>query len=274
MNRRDFILTGSAVALLAVNTTDIAASSIDLPDNMEQSKIRIQKLGWAGIKLEVGQTTVFVDARSDAVAPLVAGTANRYALITHHHGDHYDAQALKSVFNDRSFLVCHREVAPWLNAQGLYVQTVRTYEPVFLSRATGDIVAIAVPAADGFGHPQFSWVIDGGGKRIIHCGDTMWHGHWWDIARAFGPFDLAFLPINGFRQVSGRYRDTGVPMGLTPEQAVAAAKVLRARLICPIHYGDPGQDYFEVAEPEGSFVKAATKAGIGYKLVRTNEWID
>ena len=91
----------------------------------------------------MGQTTVFVDARSDPKAPLTAGTPNRYALVTHHHGDHFDPQALKSVFNDNSYAVCQREVAPWLNPQGLYVQTAETYQPVFLSRGSGDVVAFS-----------------------------------------------------------------------------------------------------------------------------------
>jgi L-ascorbate metabolism protein UlaG (beta-lactamase superfamily) len=275
MNRRTFMLAGACAAPLSAAASPPAAASTGAStEGKESSAMKVQRLGWAGIKIEVGQTTVFVDARSDARAPLTAGTPNRYALVTHHHGDHFDPQALKTVFNDNSFVVCHREVAPWLNARGLYVQTADTYQPVFLSRGGGDAVAFAVPASDGFGHPQFSWVVDGGGRRIIHCGDTMWHGHWWDTGRAYGPFDVAFLPINGFRQVGGRYTDTGVPMSMTPEQAVAAAKVLGARAVCPVHYGEPDENYFEVADPEGTFVKAARQAGVKYRLAKANEWIE
>lgn len=223
---------------------------------------------------------MFVDANVDPDygannIPLATSVSSRSALVTHHHGDHCDPVALKPVLGENGRIVCHREVAPWFDARGIQVQTVELHEPVFFSRASGDIVVRAVPASDGFGHPQFSWVIDGGGKRIIHCGDTMWHGHWYDIAGAYGPFDAAFLPINGFRQVSGRYVDTGVPMSLTPEQAVSAARVIGARLVVPIHYGSTGDpSYIEVADPEANFLRTAKERGVSAKVVHSGEYLE
>ncbi|HEY4613457.1 MAG TPA: hypothetical protein VII11_10775 [Bacteroidota bacterium] len=86
-----------------------------------------------------------------------------------------------------------------------------------VSRWMDDFVAIPVPAVDGFGHPQVSWIVQGGDKKIIHCGDTLWHGYWRDIAIAYGPFDIAFMPINGARLNQGEVRDTGMPAVLTPQ---------------------------------------------------------
>jgi L-ascorbate metabolism protein UlaG (beta-lactamase superfamily) len=137
-------------------------------------------------------------------------------------------------------------VAPYVDTRVLKMQMAAMYEPVFLSRGGGEFAAWSVPAVDGLGSPQVSWVIDVAGRRLIHCGDTLWHGFWWDIARAYGPFDIALLPINGFRQNQRRYTDTGFPMGMTAEQAAAAAQLLQARVAIPIHYGqhtDP--DYTE-----------------------------
>src|SRR3569623_969626 len=91
-----------------------------------------------------------------------------------------------------------------------------------------------------------SLFVDGGGRRIIHCGDTAWHSGWWTTARAYGPFDVAFLPINGFRQQAGLFRRIEQPMSLTPEQAVQAGRILGARQVVPIHYGNSGNpDYVE-----------------------------
>jgi L-ascorbate metabolism protein UlaG (beta-lactamase superfamily) len=63
----------------------------------------------------------------------------------------------------------------------------------------------------------------------------MWHGNWWQIARDHGPFDLAFLPVNG---VVARFEgyEVNVPVTLTPEQAVEAAHALNASAACAIHY--------------------------------------
>ena len=61
----------------------------------------------------------------------------------------------------------------------------------------GPFTVTALPAADGTGDPQVSWAVEAGGRRIVHGGDTMFHGWWWRAAQAAGPFDAAFLPING-----------------------------------------------------------------------------
>jgi L-ascorbate metabolism protein UlaG (beta-lactamase superfamily) len=143
-----------------------------------------------------------------------------------------------------------------------------------LPRGTAAFAAISVPAVDGLGHPQVSWVIDAGGKRVFHGGDTAWHGYWWDISRAYGPFDLVLLPINGFRQVQGRYTDTGVPMSLTPEQAAAAAHVLRARLAVPIHYGGSSPGYFEEPDASARFLAAARAKGVSARIVESGAWLD
>ena len=35
------------------------------------------------------------------------------------------------------------------------------------------------------------------GMRILHLGDTIFHGYWWRMARRHGPFDVVLAPING-----------------------------------------------------------------------------
>jgi L-ascorbate metabolism protein UlaG (beta-lactamase superfamily) len=246
------------------------------------ARLRIQRLSWAGVKLVCGSATLFIDASYDpssasTPAPDVAletDTKDRGALITHHHGDHFDAAALRGVLGDTGILVVPDTVAPFADTRGMRVQTARLFEPVFLPRGTAAFAAISVPAVDGLGHPQVSWVVDAGGKRIFHGGDTAWHGYWWDIARAYGPFDLAFLPINGFRQVTGRYTDTGVPMSLTPEQAAAAAELLRARLAVAIHFGGTSPGYFEEPDAAKRFIDASRKRGVAAKLLTPGEWIE
>lgn len=240
--------------------------------------MQIQRLSWAGIKVEVGSTTLFVDAiqQEPDHVPLEYATPNCNAVVSHHHSDHYDAKALSGIFNTTSLLVSHEATKPWIaSSGGLRIHTVPLYQPLLLSRGAGEIVVTAVPAVDGFGHPQVSWVIDGGGKRIIHCGDTLWHGHWWDIGRAYGPFDMAFLPINGARQVTGRFIDSGFPMVLTPEQAVSAGVILGAKQICPIHYGGHEPPiYLEVPEPEETFRRAASEKGMAVRVLSAGEIIN
>jgi hypothetical protein len=162
-DRRQFLAAGGATLLAAATSAILPdpAKGEAAPESSHDQKaphpssMKIQRLAWAGIKIECGDAALFVDASVDPDygannIPLATSAGSRSAVVTHHHGDHCDP------------------VAGWFDARGIPVQTVELHEPVFFSRQSGDIVARAVPASDGFGHPQFSWVIDGGGKRIIH----------------------------------------------------------------------------------------------------------
>jgi L-ascorbate metabolism protein UlaG (beta-lactamase superfamily) len=273
MDRRSAIKLASALPLLASHELRAKDEFSESKFTEGEAKMKVQRLPWAGIKVVVNSTTLFVDASAEDGFTVVSETQNCNALVTHHHGDHYDQALLKNLLNERSQFACFDEVAPWIDSRPFKTQSVKLNEPIFFPRAGSDIIATAVPAVDGFGHPQVSWIIQGGGKKIIHCGDTLWHGHWWSIGAAYGPFDVAFMPINGFRQVSGRYTDSGIPMSLTPQQAVAAAKTLNAKVACPIHYGRPSTNYFEVKDPEGTFIKSAASSNLTTQIMRPGEWI-
>ena len=61
------------------------------------SKLSIKRLSWAGIQLEMENTTLLVDAisrdiwngnRSFPIIPLDVTTRSRFALISHLHNDH------------------------------------------------------------------------------------------------------------------------------------------------------------------------------------------
>jgi L-ascorbate metabolism protein UlaG (beta-lactamase superfamily) len=242
--------------------------------DVSSSAVRIERLAWAGIRVEVADAVLFVDAIAPVPAngqpgpALEAGSGRNFALVTHHHGDHCDLHALAAVLGDKGFLLCHEETGRLLDPRIVRLQVTRMFEPRFLSPANAEFAVFAVPAVDGLGSPQVSWVIDMRGRRIIHCGDTAWHGHFWDIGRAYGPFDLAFLPINGFRQTEGRFRHVERPMSMTPEEAIAAAEILGARAVVPIHFGLASPDYVEVPNALAVFAELAARKGI--KVVKAN----
>ncbi len=244
--------------------------------------MRIQRLAWAGIKVEVGAVTLFVDAVEGGPyfhvppVPLSAETSERHALVTHAHTDHYDPAALARILGEDGTVICHDATVGDIARPGLHVRGVPLHASVFLNDLTADLVATAVPAADGWGLTQVSWVIDGGGRRIIHCGDTLWHGHWWDITRRFGPFDLAFLPINGVIYRRGRYIGSDIPATLTPTQAATAGHLLGARVVVPFHYGndrDP-EHYREQPDAEATFLREAGERGVRTHLLAPGAWLD
>lgn len=277
MQRRTLLKYAAAGIPLAAMTSKLPAGAKEQGGTLQVSTtMKIQRLAWAGIKIEVEQTTLFVDATSyeqQNDMKLTVETENRHAVITHHHPDHYDPEALKTVFDKRSRLFCHESVLPWVDTRELRTQSVAMYQPVDISRWTGDLVAIPVPAVDGFGHPQVSWVIQGGAKKIIHCGDTLWHGYWRDIAISYGPFDMVFMPINGARLNQGRVRDVGMPAVLTPQQAIIASKLLNGKVVCPIHYGRASENYFETPDPEGNFLKFSKEMNTKTIVMKQGDYV-
>jgi L-ascorbate metabolism protein UlaG (beta-lactamase superfamily) len=242
--------------------------------------LRVQRLAWAGVRLQLEKATLFLDplitadawgpALPDKLIPVDVAEGDRYVAITHRHPDHFDPPAARKALGTTGSIVCSADVAPAVAAAGFKVRSAPLYEPILL----GDhFTATAVPAVDGYGDAQVSWVVSGGGRRIIHCGDTLWHGSWWHIGRQYGPFDAAFLPINGAR-FGWRKPVSDVPAVMTPEQAVAAAVVIGARLLVPIHSGVVGgEDYQEVSHPEAALLKVARERKMAVEIVHPGEWL-
>lgn len=244
----------------------------------QAAALQIKRWAWAGVSLRVGGVEVFIDARSPNAADgasgpdLVSDAPRRFALATHHHGDHLDLAALRPLLGERGYLVVQEDVARLFDNRVVNVQPAALYEPVYLSRGGREFVAFAVPASDGLGSPQNAWVVEGGGKRIIHCGDTIWHGAWESVARAYGPFDAAFLPINGARIPNGRNVEHEHVMTLTPEEAAEAAARLAARLTIPIHYGaPPTENYIETPDAERRFFAAARARNVRTRVLNPGE---
>jgi len=269
-SRRNFLQAAAAATALAVLPS--AAKAAATPT------LRAQRLAWAGVRLQLPDATLFLDplldrnvwgdALRDELVPIEAGQGARYVLATHRHPDHCDPLAIRQALGSTGTLLM--AAAAGIPFAGEFrFRTAPLYEPQIL----GDFTATAVPASDGYGDPQVSWIVSGGGRRIIHCGDTLWHGAWWQIGRQFGPFDAAFLPINGAK-FSWRQPAADVSAVLTPEQAVAAARVLGARQIVPIHYGVKGAEgYEEVADAEGSLIAAAKRGGVGIEIAEPGQWL-
>jgi L-ascorbate metabolism protein UlaG (beta-lactamase superfamily) len=275
--RRQILRTASLAALWPLRRA--AARSAQVPAPASAPSLRAQRLAWAGVRLQLGKDALFLDpliapdvwgaALSDPLIPVEGVEGRRWVLITHPHPDHFDRAAVRSALGEKGAVVCSADVADSVAGAGFRVRPVALYEPVLLAEFT----ATPVPAADGNGDTQVSWIVSGGGRKIIHCGDTMWHAQWWNIGRQHGPFDAAFLPING-ALFGWRKPESGVPAVLTPEQAAAAGAILGARLIVPIHYGVRGADeYTEVPEAQAALLAAAKARGIGVEIVRPGDWL-
>ncbi|HYW84390.1 MAG TPA: metal-dependent hydrolase, partial [Spirochaetia bacterium] len=113
------------------------------------------------------------------------------------------------------------------------------------------------PNGEALGNPV-GFVLTMGGKKIYHAGDTGLFLDMQLIGEAWGPLDVALLPIGD-----------NFTMGI--DDAVRAADFLKAKVYIPMHY-----ETFEVikADPEEFVRKAkahghkavAVKPGATYKV--------
>ncbi len=247
-----------------------------------QPKLTVRRLAWAGIEVTLGSTRVLIDALENAAhlepvlgkpkapMPPVDAPDGTHALITHIHPDHYDVELLRRIVNTGT-VGCYNSLVSDLAGDGVSAIGRELGE----ARQLGDLTLTPVPSLDWRGEDQVAWVIEGGGRKIIHCGDTMWHGSWWQIAEDHGPFDIAFLPVNG---VIARFQgfEANVPVTMSPEQAVEAAVALRARSVCAIHYylfNNP-PIYVEQTDIESRFTTAGKGRNLPVVIAQIGELVD
>ena len=279
LDRRDFLREGSAAALAFTLPSQRGDGSEEPTGRPNADGLRIQRLSWAGVKLESANRTLLIDpfvsssiwgpAWNRPIVPVEVKTTARTVLITHMHNDHFDPAALTPVLAERGVVVAHVDIAHRVAAGGFRVTPAKMFEPV----PAGDFMVFPVPAVDGVNDNQVSWVIVHGDRRYIHCGDTVWHGGFNRVGRTYGPFDVAFLPINGAK-VLAIQPQPHVEMSMNPEAAIGAALMLRARRVVPIHYGfhDP-KGYLETPNAETRVVSSGRERGVRVDLLREGEWL-
>jgi hypothetical protein len=181
LDRRSFIATAAAFTVGSLSGMDKGG---DVAERAAVgSGLQAQRLAWAGVRLQLEKATLFLDpllnpdvwgpALKDKFIPVEPLEGDRYVVVTHRHPDHFDPQAVRKILGEEGIMVCDPDVAPLAASYGFKVRVATHYEPILL----GDFTVTAVPAVDGYGDPQLSWVVFGGSRRIILCGDTIWHAH-------------------------------------------------------------------------------------------------
>lgn len=152
-----------------------------------------------------------------------------YVFITHGHFDHCAPEDLKKIVSDQTVVIASAECQSALTnlpakqihylkpgenlgIANLRINAVQAYN---INKFREPGVPFHLPSGDELGY-----VIETRGVRIYHAGDT---DNIPEMAE-LKSIDIALLPVSG----------TYV---MTPEEAVAAAKVIRPKIAMPMHYG-------------------------------------
>jgi L-ascorbate metabolism protein UlaG (beta-lactamase superfamily) len=174
-------------------------------------------------------------------------------LLTHGHGDRFDATALRELAATVPTAVAPADLHARLVKLGFH----EVVDLGWWDRAeVAGLSVTAVPARHSV--PENGYVIEGDGVRVYVAGDTRWFPELVDVATRFPHLDAALLPVGGERLLGFR-REMG------PAEAARAAAVLDPRRIIPIGYGKRGAFPFvwHARHPTERFVEECKKRGIG-----------
>lgn len=186
--------------------------------------IIVHPVDHASLVLGFGDAVIYVDPVGGAA--LYEGLPPPTAiLVTHEHGDHYDAPTLEAIAGD----------APLIVNPAVYAMLPETLKANATAMANGDAGEVAglpieaVPAhnttADRMQyHPEGrdnGYVLTLGDKLVYIAGDT----EPTDDMLALTGIEVAFLPMN-------------LPYTMTPEQAAEAINTFKPAIVYPYHYGD------------------------------------
>ena len=224
---------------------------------MNDTAINVTMLGQVGVRLEYGDTVIYVDPylsnsvqeKEDQncmrlipvpVQPSLVSDA-KYILITHEHRDHCDEDTLKPLASASSgaIFVCPEAVYPYLLKMGIQEKRIEIIREHSL-QLDENITIYAVPSA----HPKVEvnpkggWIRIGyfikiGRKRLYHAGDTSVSSEIIDRILSLGGVDVAFLPVNE----RNYYRDSmGILGNMSVREAFQLAEDIKVNALVPTHW--------------------------------------
>jgi N-acyl-phosphatidylethanolamine-hydrolysing phospholipase D len=158
-------------------------------------------------------------------------------LISHDHYDHLDeatVRRLARTFNPR--FVVPLGIKAWLADRGIMNVSELDWGQTVTVKG---LEIVCTPAQHGSGRAVLdsgqrlwaSWVVIGS-KRFYFAGDSGYSPHLAMIGQAFGPFDLAALPIGSYTP-----REIARPVHMSPEEALQGSLDLRSARFVGIHWG-------------------------------------
>jgi L-ascorbate metabolism protein UlaG (beta-lactamase superfamily) len=221
--------TGTADSLETGADIDITSSTIASLQGDVFGNLVIRPVTHASFVMSYQGKTIYVDP--DGAASLYAGIPKAdYVLITHVHGDHFDAATITAVANTNARIFAPQAVYNNMSVAMKAMTTVLDY--IAASQPPDNIDVLdeleellfnvqAVPAHNA--NHQFGsgngYVVTIDGKRIYISGDT---GAQPEL-RALENIDIAFVCMN-------------TPFTMTPADAVSLVRDMKPKIVYPYHY--------------------------------------
>ena len=225
------------------------------PRQVEKDKLRVTFINHATVLVQTEGVNILTDpVFSDRIGPASFGGPKRHrppglrfqdlpkidlVFISHDHYDHLDLPTLRRLQeHSNPMILAGLGNSAFLRRKGLLnVKDLDWWETT--SIRPGFEVTF-VPArhysmrspVDKNKTLWGSFVVETVSSKTYFAGDTGFGPHFEKIGELFGPFDLSLLPIGSFKP-----RWLMEPNHISPEEAVAAHRLLRSKCSIGIHYG-------------------------------------
>ncbi|MEM0488445.1 MAG: metal-dependent hydrolase [Candidatus Bathyarchaeia archaeon] len=213
---------------------------------------RITWLGHAAFQIELVDKVVLIDpwiGNPKSPLRLIDVSKVDIVYVTHDHGDHL-GEAIEICKTTGATFVATYELGNYVAKRG--VKKVIGAN-IGGSIQVGDVKLRLVQAfhTASKGAPT-GVIVEGEGRSIYHAGDTGLFGDMHLIGELYKP-DMALIPIGGY-----------YTMG--PEEAAEAVKLIRPKMVIPMHYGT----FPVLVQSPDDFVEKVRERAPGVKVIVLN----
>lgn len=188
-------------------------------------------------------------------------------LISHDHYDHLDEPTVRRLAREhRPRFFVPLGIKTWLGDRGIDdVVELDWWQPAPFA----GLAIHCTPAQHSSGRVLAdqnlrlwsSWVVHGRERRFYFAGDTGYYPGLAQIGRRLGPFDLALIPIGGYKDLPQHH-----PNHLNPEEAVQLFEDVAGRLLVPMHWGTFVLNREPAQEPPTRLLAEALRRGLEERM--------
>ncbi len=179
--------------------------------------MKITWLGWDSFKIKTSGKTIYLD-------PVIGDydEPGDLVLISHSHSDHFDPKILSRIRKPNTVVITSKQNQDAVKGIGLVPGETWSLDPINLIACHAyNIVRMRHPGMPfhpkGFG---VGWIVESEGKRLYFLGDTELIPE----MKKIGPIDVLLIPISGYYVMD-------------INEAVKTVKMIKPKLVIPMHYG-------------------------------------
>ena len=236
-----------------IPTDDLHTATPSYKENPSIDDFNITWFGHSTILMQMHGMNILIDpVVSEKASPVSFAGPSRFSdivmeiedlpnidivVISHDHYDHLDYKTIKEIDSKVDKYIVPLGIENHLERWGVdkdKIINLAWWEEVNIN---GLLIA-CTPAKhysgrnviDMYNNLWASWVFIDENYKVFASGDSGFDKHFEEIYNKYGEFDFAMLE-------SGQYDVKWRSTHMTPEEAVEAGKILKAKVIMPIHWG-------------------------------------